>query len=77
MVCSTVTTHTRRRIIRQSIFWARGGYLASVRAAVQPVFHSDMLTLYSSVMQEASERVVRDISRKSAGTTVDIRKVLN
>jgi Cytochrome P450 len=77
MVCSTVTTHTRRRIIRQSIFWARGGYWASVRAAVQPILHSDMLTLCSSVMQEASERVVKDIGRKSTGLPLDIRKVLN
>jgi cytochrome P450 len=74
---SLVTTYARRGIVRAGILWAQGASWASLRAAVQPVFHSTSLMQYGPVMQQASQRVLDNIRSRPPDTPFDIRELLS
>ena len=45
----------------------RGGYWASLRSALQPVFHSGALASYSGIMGDAADRLVARVGEAARG----------
>lgn len=58
-----VGTPARKRAIRSNILMATGPLWASLRAAAAPVFHTESLSQYAALMNDASTLLLEAIGR--------------
>lgn len=67
----------RLDIINSNLLLARGRYWASLRAALQPVFHTTALRSYSTIMRAQVDRLVKELDPiAGTGEIVDVHDLI-